>query len=252
MEAAVERVEEQQAADARTDPPPALPRPTLPVRGAVVRGRSHRNEEIADWCIHGVGVVAAIAGLVGITVAAVVHGDFLRAASVLVYGVALLATLSTSAAYNVLRHTRIGPRLRRADHAMIFVMIAGTYTPFLVMRIAGAWGFGLLVVVWSVAAAGAFLKVRYPHRFERSGIVLYLALGWIIVVAWGPFVAAVSPTAILLLAVGGLLYSTGVLFYLWDRLPYQRAIWHAFVLAAAVCHYAAVMGEVAVPGVFAL
>lgn len=209
-----------------------------------------RREEHADRVIHALGVIASVGGLIGLVVAARVDGGPGHAGSVLIYGAALVATLSTSAAYNVLRHTSLGPRLRRADHAMIFVMIAATYTPFLVVKIAGAWGFGLLAVVWAVAGIGAAIKVVYPRRFERSAIVLYLALGWIIVVAWKPFVASVSAPAVMLLAVGGLLYSAGVLFYLWTRLPCQRAVWHAFVLAAAACHYAAVMGEVAMPGLW--
>lgn len=208
----------------------------------------HRKEEIADWCVHALGVVASLAGLIGLVVAAWVDGDATRAASVLVYGVALVATLSLSAAYNVLRETPLGPRLRRADHAMIFVMIAATYTPFVVVKIGGAWGYGLLVTVWTVAAFGAAMKILCPHRLERHAVALYLILSWIIVVAWQPFIESVSRPAFVLIAAGGLLYSAGVLFFLWERLPYQRAIWHAFVLAAAACHFAAVTAEVAVPG----
>lgn len=212
------------------------------------RPRPRRAEDIADGCVHVTGVIASVAGFIGLAVSVWHDGNPWRGLCVLVYGAALVATLGVSGAYNLLRHTSVGPALRRVDHAMIFVMIAATYTPFVAVSIGGAAGLGTLAAVWTVAAIGASLKLLCPHRFERSAIVLYLMLGWTIIAVWEPFVASVTRPAVLLLALGGLLYSTGVVVFLWNRLPFQRAIWHLFVLAAAACHYAAVITDVAVPG----
>ncbi len=170
--------------------------------------------------------------------------------SLLVYGCGLLAMLICSALYNASRNPKHRDLLRRLDHAAIFVMIAGTYTPFLAMKIDGIWSHWLLVYVWAVAGIGVVLKLIWVNRFARLSVALYLFLGWTIIVAVEPLLASVSPQAILLLVIGGILYSIGVVFHLWEQLPYQRAIWHGFVAAAAVCHYAAVLGEVALPGIF--
>jgi hemolysin III len=124
-------------------------------------------------------------------------------------------------------------------------MIAGTYTPFLTIAIAGGWGVGLLIFVWTVAAAGVVLKLLHPGWLETLSIAAYLLLGWTILVAIDRLIAALSLPALILLAAGGILYSVGVLFYQWDRLPYQRAIWHGFVLAAAACHYFAILDVLA-------
>jgi hemolysin III len=124
-------------------------------------------------------------------------------------------------------------------------MIAGTYTPFLAIAIGGGWGTGLLVFVWTVATAGVVLKLLHPGWLETLSIAAYLLLGWTILVAIDRLITAVSLPALILLAAGGILYSIGVLFYRWHRLPYQRAIWHGFVLAAAACHYFAILDVLA-------
>jgi hemolysin III len=128
---------------------------------------------------------------------------------------------------------------------MIFVMIAGTYTPLALCRIGGAAGIGLLLYVWLVAIAGAALKLCFPRRFERVSIFLYLALGWSALPMLPQMTAALSATALVLIWTGGILYSIGVVFHLYRRLPYHNAIWHSLVLTAASCHYAAVMIDVA-------
>jgi hemolysin III len=123
-------------------------------------------------------------------------------------------------------------------------MIAGTYTPFSLVVIGGSWGWGLLAFVWTAALAGMALKLLCPHRFERLSILVYLLMGWSILVAIEPLLAGISRTGLVLLVTGGVLYSIGVVFHMWNRLPFQNAIWHGFVLAAAACHYAAIMHEV--------
>ena len=149
--------------------------------------------------------------------------------------------LGCSAAYNLLRTSRRRDWLRRFDHAAIFAMIAGTYTPFTILGLQGGWSAGLTVVIWSVAAIGIALKLWQPRRIEAISVALYLGLGWIGLVALQPFVAALDTSTLSLLAAGGILYSVGVIFHLWRRLPYHNAIWHGFVVVAAGIHYLAVL-----------
>jgi hemolysin III len=149
--------------------------------------------------------------------------------------------LGCSGLYNIAGE---GPRkalLRRLDHAAIFGMIAGTYTPIGLLALGGAWGWGVLVVVWAGAAGGAAFKLVAPGRFGRASIAAYLLLGWAGLAALDPLLAALPPRDLALLAGGGLLYSLGVAVHLSTRLPYHTAIWHALVLAAAACHYAVVL-----------
>ncbi len=225
-----------------------------PAAGLAVEAASpgRRNEDLADRIVHVGGVAASIVGVLVLAALAFSQTEASRTVTVLVYGGALVATLGCSALYNMLRESERGELLRRLDHAAIFIMIAATYTPFLVVKMGdGAWGPPLLVFVWTAAAAGAWLKLTGPRRFDRWSVAFYQALGWTIVVAIEPLARSVSVPALVLLGTGGLLYSAGVVFYLWDGLPYQRAIWHALVLAGAACHYAAVLGEIALPGGFA-
>jgi hemolysin III len=136
--------------------------------------------------------------------------------------------------------------LRRLDHAAIYLMIAGTYTPLLLNRIGGEWGFGLLMFVWTVAIIGAILKIVFPRRWETLSIALYLGLGWAIVVAINPMMQTLAVNNMILIAAGALIYTIGVIFHLWERLPYQNAIWHMFVLGGAACHYVAILNEVSI------
>ena len=210
-----------------------------------------RSEIVADVWVHALGIGASVIGFLVLVVLAVRQNSIFSTVSLILYGGALIATMSCSALYNGRHGSPRKDLYRRIDHAAIFVMIAATYTPFLAVKIGGAWGLGLLAYVWLVAGAGVLVKLLSLHRLERFSIILYLFLGWTIIAAPGPLFSSVSLPAIILLAAGGVLYSVGVLFYLWDRLAYSQAIWHCFVVAAAGCHYVAVLGDVALPGVFA-
>lgn len=207
-----------------------------------------RREAIADACVHVFGVAAGTVAFAVLVAVAAERGDARLIISVLLYGFGLLAMLACSALYNMAREGGRKAVLRRLDHAAIFVMIAGSYTPFALVAIGGPWGWGLLAVVWTAGAAGVLLKLAWPRRLEGLSVVLYLLLGWVIVVALGPLLAAVPLPAVVLLGAGGVLYSVGVVFHLWERLPYNKAIWHALVLAAAGCHYAAILGWVGLAG----
>ncbi len=204
-----------------------------------------RNELRADTVLHGVGIAAAGVALAVLLRAAVASGEGPVIAAAAVYGAGLLAMLGLSAVYNTVRHPEWKEALRRYDHAAIYVMIAGSYTPFAVIGIGGAAGYGLLAAVWAVALFGVAVKVFLPRRFDRSSLLLYLALGWIGLPAVGLAIAALPVSVLVLILGGGLLYTAGVAFHVWERLPYQNALWHAFVLAAAGCHFAAVFIVVA-------
>ena len=203
------------------------------------------SERRADRLVHLAGLLVAPAAVVGLLVAAVRTGDRPATLGVAVYGAGLLVMLGCSALYNLSRDSPRREWLRRLDHAAIYVMIAGTYTPFTLLWLPPGLGSAFCAAVWSVAAVGIVLKLAFPRRFERLAVALYLALGWSILVVIEPMMAALAPPAGALLVAGGILYSVGVAFHLWRRLPYQNAIWHSFVLVAAGCHFAAVAVGVA-------
>jgi hemolysin III len=198
-------------------------------------------ELVADGCIHAVGVVGGLIGAALLIVFAAGVTGALELTSVIVYSAALVAMLGFSAAYNMVPPSRLKWLLRRFDHSAIYVMIAGTYTPFMTVLRESLWAPSLSITVWTGAIAGAAMKILLPGRFDRLAIAIYLALGWAIVFALDPLAKALPTTAMWLLTAGGLLYSLGVIFHVWESLRFQNAIWHGFVLAAAGCHYVAVL-----------
>jgi hemolysin III len=202
------------------------------------------GERIADRYIHLAGLAAALVGAVVLIAAAAPRQSALMIFSVAVYGLGLLGMIGASALYNFAAPSRRKEWFRRLDHAAIFLLIAGTYTPFALVRMAGPWGTGIAAFVWSAAIGGIALKLLSPRRLERLSTALYLGLGWVVLVALEPLFADVPLRAVVLLGLGGLLYSLGVIFHLWKELPYHKAIWHGFVLAAATCHYVAVLNGV--------
>jgi hemolysin III len=159
----------------------------------------------------------------------------------LVYSFCLITMLACSAAYHLVSNPFRRKSLRQLDHAAIFLMIAGTYTPFTICRLHGVWAIGLTGAVWTGAVTGAVMKLTCPHHLERVSIVAYLALGWVILVAMRPILASVDVLTAVFIGVGGVLYSIGVGFHVWRALPFQNAIWHGFVLVAAGCHYTAIL-----------
>ena len=200
-----------------------------------------RGELIVDGIVHVLGVSL---GLVGAIAMVILTANSICAAdslSVGIYTIGLLTMLGFSAAYNLWPISRTKWILRRFDHSAIYVMIAGTYTPFIVQMKIGVVSMGLLIGVWLVAIVGITLKLLLPGRLHRLAILLYLLLGWSGVVFYEPIAAALPSLSLWLLAAGGILYSTGVIFHVWQNLRFQNAIWHGFVLVAACCHYSAVL-----------
>jgi hemolysin III len=195
----------------------------------------------ADRIIHITGTLAGLVGtalLVGI--AALTADQPVFYASV-VYSLCLLTMLACSAAYHLASNPFRRKSLRQLDHAAIFLMIAGTYTPFTTCRLHGVWAIGMTAAVWAGAVTGAVLKLICPRRVERVSIVAYLALGWMILVAMRPILGSVDVLTAVFIGIGGVLYSIGVGFYVWRALALHNAIWHSFVLVAASCHYAAIL-----------
>jgi hemolysin III len=205
-----------------------------------------RGELVADGVIHVIGITAGLIGAAILVIAAATRGSPLELAALATYSGGLLAMLGCSAAYQLLRSSRRRELLRCFDHSAIFLMIAGTYTPFTLLRIRPFWDVVLTAAVWSIAVAGIALRLARPRVFDRVSLGFYLALGWAGLAAIAPFVPMVHLSTLVLLGAGGLLYTAGVAFHMWDRLPFQNAIWHTFVLMAAAVHYAAVLEEIVV------
>jgi hemolysin III len=194
----------------------------------------------ADLVVHVVGLTLALVGGIVLLALAVRAGSITQVVGVSIYAAGVLAMLAFSTAYNFAK-ARYRPVLRRLDHAGIFLMIAGSYTPFTIHNLTGGWAWGMTAAIWSLAAFGALSKILWIGMDRRIGIGVYLALGWLVVVALKPMIDSVYWVALLLLLAGGVLYSTGVIFYVNKRLKFSRAIWHGHVVAAAAAHWAAVL-----------
>ncbi len=206
-----------------------------------------RAELWADGVVHIVGVCCGLVAAVVLIVLASVYLTGAQVAAVVIYATGLLAMLGISATYNLLPVSRWKWRMRRLDHSAIYLLIAATYTPFIVQMKGSMTALGLLIGVWSVAIVGIVLKISLPGRFDRLAIVLYLAMGWSGVMIYDTVVSSLSALTLGLIAAGGVLYSLGVVFHVWERLRFQNAIWHAFVLLGAACHYTAVLDLVLAP-----
>ncbi len=209
-----------------------------------MEGHATAGERTADVLVHLIGLAAGVVGVGIMLVQALRHLPTPSTACLAVYATGLMAMLGCSAIYHTLTTPGWKELFRRCDHAAIFLKIAGTYTPFAVVNIGGIAGYALLVSVWAVALLGAAAKVLLAHTWDRLAIVLYLALGWSVLTVFPPLIASVPPTALVFLGIGGVLYSVGVIFHVWTRLPYHKAIWHVFVLAGSACHFGAVMDAV--------
>jgi len=204
-----------------------------------------RGELAADRTVHLVGVAAGIAGVVVLVSLVAVRRHWIELAPVVAYSAGLVAMLSFSAAYNLNYQGPHSMLLRRLDHAAIFLMIAGTYTPFTVNGLTGAWSIAMTTLIWVLAGIGIAIKLFGPlNRSTFYSAILYLTLGWIGLIAIRPLLDGLSVPVLILLGIGGLLYTVGVVFHALQRMPYQNAIWHGFVLAAAAAHFAAVLGIV--------
>ncbi|HEY4581922.1 MAG TPA: hemolysin III family protein [Lysobacter sp.] len=221
-------------APSRLDRPSALGR-----RDAV----QHATHELANALTHGLGAIAALAaGSVLVTLAAV-YGNGWQLAGAIVFGICLLLLYLASTLYHAATHPVTKARLKVFDHCAIYLLIAGTYTPFTLIDLRGPLGWGLFAAIWALAIAGIVFKLFFTGRFKRTSTVLYIAMGWIAIVAIRPLMQAVDAATLGWLLAGGVAYTLGTVFYL-RTTRYSHAVWHLFCVAGSVCHYVAVLRQV--------
>lgn len=199
------------------------------------------GEEIANSITHGIGMLLSIGGLAILVGFASLYGTVWHITACSIFG----ATLVLNYAASTLYHSIPAPAAKRVfkviDHSAIYLLIAGTYTPFTLVNLRGPWGWSLFGIIWGIALLGIVLKATMNGRIAGISTAIYLAMGWVIVLAAKPLLGSVAPGGLVLLLLGGLAYSGGVIFYAWQRLPFNHAIWHLFVLVGSLCHFFAIL-----------
>lgn len=200
-----------------------------------------KREEIANSITHGIGALFSIAALVLLIVFASTHGDALHVISFSLYGATMVILYTASTLVHSFPPGKVKHIFEIFDHSAIYFFIAGTYTPFLLIAIQGALGWTLLGIVWGLAIFGTIFKMFFVDRFLHLSTILYIIIGWLIVFAWKPLVAAVPTYGVVFLVIGGIIYSVGTIFYVWRGFTYHHAVWHVFVIAGSVMHFIAVM-----------
>jgi len=202
--------------------------------------RYSRREEYANIATHAVGVLLSIVALVLMVVFAAENGDPYFIVAVSIFGATLILLYLMSTLYHSFRHPKVKHVFRVFDHSCIYLLIAGSYTPFTLVSMRGGWGWTLFGITWGLALCGIVFKIFFTKRFNILSTLMYIALGWLVVVAAKPIIASVPTGGIVWLFAGGMLYTSGVVFYVWRRVPYHHAIWHLFVMAGSFCHFLAV------------
>lgn len=199
------------------------------------------GEKVADLWVHVVGLVLAGIGGIVLAVLAAFYSGVGATVATAIYALCLIAMLSISTVYNQIRPCAARPILRRLDEAAIFLMIAGSYTPFTTQRFEGAWSIGFSVLVWAIALGGVFAKLTLPRLSDAVWSAVYVGFGWVAVLALKPMMDTVHPIALGLLVAGGLIYTAGVFVFISPKVKFRRAIWHGFVVTGAMTHWAAVL-----------
>ena len=190
---------------------------------------------------HLVGAVLSVAGLATLVTMGALDGDAYKVVSFSVYGAMLFVLYAISTLYHSVSHPRLKAILQKCDHSAIYLLIAGSYTPFTLVTLRGPWGWSLFGVVWGLAMAGIVFKFWFVERFGFLSTTVYLLMGWLVVIAARPALSHVPASGLIWLAAGGLYYTAGVIFYASKRIPYAHVIWHVFILAGSTCHYFAVL-----------
>lgn len=205
---------------------------------------SEHREELASALTHGLGILLSIGGGAVLLTLAVRHAGAREIVSVAVFVASLVLLYTASTLYHAARQPRLKSRLKVLDHCAIFLLIAGTYTPFTLAGLRGGWGWSLFGVIWGLAVVGIIFKLFFTGRFRRLSTATYIAMGWLAIIAFVPLSQALTPFALTWLVAGGILYTAGTAFYHSSRIPYAHAVWHSFVLGGSVCHFAAVTAQV--------
>jgi hemolysin III len=198
------------------------------------------REEAANAATHAIGVLGSLAGAGILISLAALRGSVLDVVGVTVFSVCLILLYTSSTLYHAARDATIKRRLRVLDHCAIYALIAGTYTPFMIGPVRGGWGWSLFAVIWGLALGGIVFKLFWVDRFPRLSTGVYIAMGWLVVLAAGPLIRSLDPVVLAWLVAGGITYTAGTVFYHSGRIPFAHAIWHIFVLGGSVCHAVAV------------
>jgi hemolysin III len=215
-----------------------------PTKGGLAASRPHYQsplEELVNTVTHGLGLVLSIGGLALLVTMSAIHGTTWHVVSFSIYGISLVLVFAASTCYHAAPYSEAKSRLRVAEQALIFVLIAGTYTPFTLVALDSGWGWSLFGIVWFLAVAGIILNTFRFHRHAWISIALYLGLGWLGLVSIFPLKDALAPGGLTWLVMGGIAYSVGVVFLSWRKLPLNHGIWHVLVLIGGLCHYLAVL-----------
>jgi hemolysin III len=202
------------------------------------------HEELANAITHGVGAVAAAIGGVALVVMSARYGNGWQLAGALVFSLALVLLYSASTLYHASHDLKTKGRMKVFDHCAIFVLIAGTYTPFTLVGLREDGGWWLFAAIWTLAVAGVVFKLFFTGRFKGISTLIYIGMGWMVVLAIGPFLRQIPHETMAWLFAGGMAYTLGTVFYMSKRIPYAHAIWHAFVLTGSICHFVAVAQQV--------
>ena len=199
------------------------------------------REELLNCITHGAGVLLSIAALVLLVVFSSLRGGASHVVGSTIFGAALLLLYTASTLYHSFQKPGVKQLFKIFDHCCIYILIAGTYTPFLLVTLRGAIGWTLFGIIWFLAVSGIIFKVLFVNRFKILSPIAYILIGWIIIFAIKPLADALAPGGIVWLVAGGLAYTMGVVFYAWKKLPFNHAIWHLFVLSGSICHFFAVI-----------
>ena len=199
------------------------------------------GEELANSITHGLGIALSVAGLVILVVLSAIHGNAWHVVSCAIYGATMILLYTASTLYHSFQNPNVKRIMRVLDHSSIYLLIAGTYTPFTLVTLHGPWGWSLFGVVWSLALAGIAFKVYFTGRFPKISTIIYVGMGWIAVIAIKPLMDILPAGGLIFLFGGGLSYTFGVIFYVWHKLPYHHAVWHLFVLGGTVLHFFAIL-----------
>jgi hemolysin III len=209
-------------------------------QGSETQRYSHK-EEIANSITHGIGILFGIGGLGILVIFSRLHGTAWHIVSCTVFSITLILLYTTSTLYHSIQLPRMKTILRRLDHSAIFLLIAGTYTPFTLVNLRGPWGWSLFGIVWGLAVLGIIFELFLLGKWPILSVSLYIAMGWVVVIAIKPLIQVLAPGGLILMFSGGVAYTAGTGFYLWRSLPYHHAVWHLFVLTGSMLHFFAVL-----------
>jgi hemolysin III len=198
-------------------------------------------EEVFNSITHAIGALVSIAGLVLLIVFSSLYGNSSHVISCTIFGFTLVLLYTASTLYHSFRKPNLKHAFKILDHSCIYILIAGTYTPFLLVTVRGVVGWSMFVLVWSLTVIGILFKIFFVHRFNALSTIAYILMGWLIIFAIKPLFQTLPGGGLALLICGGMAYTLGIIFYSWNKLPFNHAIWHLFVLAGSVCHFCAVI-----------